>query len=255
MSDIKLPELPQWCQWDETVADMSTFDIQDAMQDYARAAVIADREAIGAGGVGGERMMQPASHLTDERIKEIDNNTPFHESPEWSVRFARAVIAEAAQPASVPSDDDLETLAKQYLSAHAQFVGSGDIHVEGEIDYARAVLAKYGNTQELSNYKAEIARLNKQIHALADALDFGADFLIDSDGAEDAARLFALANNFYIKGPDDDGLLWLVLRGNGTSGQAMFNLGGAECFAGQVALMLEQDRCAAIDAARGREVE
>lgn len=29
--------------------------------------------------------------LTDEEIKRIDDSTHFHESPDWSLRFARAV--------------------------------------------------------------------------------------------------------------------------------------------------------------------
>lgn len=32
--------------------------------------------------------------LTDERIREIDDETHFHESPDWPVRFARAIEAE-----------------------------------------------------------------------------------------------------------------------------------------------------------------
>jgi hypothetical protein len=53
--------------------------------------------------------------------------------------------------------------------------------------------------------------------------------------------------NFEIAGPDDDGLLWLVLHGDGTTGKAMFNLGAcSDRLAGQVALLLEQDRRAAL---------
>lgn len=33
--------------------------------------------------------------LTDERISEIDDETHFHESPDWPRRFARAIEAEA----------------------------------------------------------------------------------------------------------------------------------------------------------------
>ena len=32
--------------------------------------------------------------ITDERIREIDDETHFHESPDWSVRFARAIERE-----------------------------------------------------------------------------------------------------------------------------------------------------------------
>ena len=61
-----------------------------------------------------------------------------------------------------------------------------------------------------------------------------------------APELKANAQNYEITGPDDDGLLWLVLHGNGTTGKAMFNLGSADRLAGQVALLHEQDRRAAI---------
>lgn len=42
-----------------------------------------------------ERHAQAApAPLTDERISEIDDETHFHESPDWPVRFARAIEAE-----------------------------------------------------------------------------------------------------------------------------------------------------------------
>ena len=58
-------------------------------------------------------------------------------------------------------------------------------------------------------------------------------------------QLLAVCSNFEVTGPDDDGLLWLVLHGNGTTGKAMFNLHRASGIAGQVVLLLEQDRHAA----------
>jgi hypothetical protein len=66
-----------------------------------------------------------------------------------------------------------------------------------------------------------------------------------------APDLSALAHNFEITGPDADGLVWLVLRGNGTTGRAMFNLGSADKLAPQVALHLEADRRAAIAKSTG----
>jgi hypothetical protein len=36
--------------------------------------------------------------LTDEQIQQIDDETPFHESPGWNLRFARNVLAAAAKP-------------------------------------------------------------------------------------------------------------------------------------------------------------
>ena len=57
-----------------------------------------------------------------------------------------------------------------------------------------------------------------------------------------------ITSNFEITGPDDDGLLWLVLHGSGTTGRAMFNLGSASSLAGQVAMLFEVDRRAALAA-------
>lgn len=39
--------------------------------------------------------------LTDERIREIDDETHFHESPDWPVRFARAIEAETRRKAAL----------------------------------------------------------------------------------------------------------------------------------------------------------
>ena len=66
-----------------------------------------------------------------------------------------------------------------------------------------------------------------------------------------APELLSVAVNFEVSGPDSDGLLWLLLHGNGTTGKAMFNLGKAHTVAAQVALHLEADRRAAIAKAIG----
>ncbi len=44
---------------------------------------------------------QERKPLTDERIREIDDETYFHESPSWPLRFARAIEAELRK-ASTP---------------------------------------------------------------------------------------------------------------------------------------------------------
>jgi hypothetical protein len=62
----------------------------------------------------------------------------------------------------------------------------------------------------------------------------------------EVGALRAVVNNFEITGPDEDGLVWLVLRGYGITGKAMINLGTAARIVVQVALALEQDRRAAI---------
>jgi uncharacterized protein (DUF305 family) len=40
------------------------------------------------------------------------------------------------------TDEEIEEIGKQYLSAHAQFIGAGECHYEGEIEFARAILRK-----------------------------------------------------------------------------------------------------------------
>ena len=42
-----------------------------------------------------------------------------------------------------PSDAEIEKLAAEHLKAFAQFTGAGDVWVEGEVAFARAVLAKF----------------------------------------------------------------------------------------------------------------
>ena len=48
---------------------------------------------------------------------------------------------------NTPSDADIEALAQQHLKAFAQFTGAGEVWFEGEVDFARAVLAKWGTPQ------------------------------------------------------------------------------------------------------------
>jgi hypothetical protein len=43
-----------------------------------------------------------------------------------------------------PTDEEIEALAAEHLTTHAQFVGAGEVWLEGEVDYTRAVLAKWG---------------------------------------------------------------------------------------------------------------
>ena len=63
--------------------------------------------------------------------------------------------------------------------------------------------------------------------------------------------LLEVCENFQITGPDDDGLVWLVLHGNGTKGKAAVNLGNKDQIVSQVALLLEEDRAFAVAKAKG----
>lgn len=71
--------------------------------------------------------------------------------------------------------------------------------------------------------------------------------------AEAAPDMYAVASNFEIQGPDDDGMVWLVLHGHGTTGRAMVRIGHKSLICAQVALELEADRAAALRKARGEE--
>ena len=43
-----------------------------------------------------------------------------------------------------PSDAEILALAQQHLKAFAQFTGAGEVWFEGEVEFASAVLAKWG---------------------------------------------------------------------------------------------------------------
>lgn len=64
------------------------------------------------------------------------------------------------------------------------------------------------------------------------------------------AELVSVLENFEVRAPDEDGLVWLVLHGNGTTGKAMFNLRSATRLAAQVALLLEESRITALAKAK-----
>ena len=51
---------------------------------------------------------------------------------------------------NTPSDAEIEKLAAEHLKAFAQFTGAGDVWVEGEVAFARAVLAKWGSPQPVA---------------------------------------------------------------------------------------------------------
>ena len=61
--------------------------------------------------------------ITVTPTKERDNQLPLYTTPQ-------------TKPLS---DEEIEEIAKKYLSAHAQFIGAGEVCYEGEIDFARAI--------------------------------------------------------------------------------------------------------------------
>jgi len=42
------------------------------------------------------------------------------------------------------TDEEIEVLAQKHLQAFAQFIGAGEVHYEGEIEFARAIEAAHG---------------------------------------------------------------------------------------------------------------
>lgn len=57
----------------------------------------------------------------------------------WEGWTARARVAQREL-----SDEEISQLAVKHLKAFAQFVGAGEVWYEGEIDFARAILAAGG---------------------------------------------------------------------------------------------------------------
>lgn len=85
------------------------------------------------------------------------------------------------------------------------------------------------------------ARLSTQ-HNNASHADLAANASLISVAPDMAEALL----NFEIKGPDADGLVWLILHGRGTTGKGMLQIGHADTLIAQVAVSLEGDRLAAL---------
>ena len=64
----------------------------------------------------------------------------------WMDETYKGVLAELeslkVHPVKELTDEEIEQIASQYLTAHAQFIGAGECHYEGEIEFARAILRK-----------------------------------------------------------------------------------------------------------------
>ena len=68
---------------------------------------------------------------------------------------------------NTPSKAEIEKLAAEHIKAFAQFSGAGDVWVEGEVAFARAVLAKWGTPQQEAQEPALFVSA-KQLASLAD---------------------------------------------------------------------------------------
>ena len=79
---------------------------------------------------------------------------------------------------NTPSDAEIEKLAAEHLKAFAQFTGAGDVWVEGEVAFARAVLAKWGTPQPVvreplsANQVSELAKSAEYWHGDISRADF-----------------------------------------------------------------------------------
>ena len=51
---------------------------------------------------------------------------------------------------NTPSDAEILALAQQHLKAFAQFTGAGEVWFEGEVEFARDVLARWGTPQPVA---------------------------------------------------------------------------------------------------------
>lgn len=71
---------------------------------------------------------------------------------------------------NTPSDAEIEKLAAEHLKAFAQFTGAGDVWVEGEVAFARAVLAKWGTPQPVVREPLTREQALKIVEANPDAM-------------------------------------------------------------------------------------
>jgi hypothetical protein len=84
----------------------------------------------------------PSYELADAIEKAIVDGFAFGYISE-AVTMLRKLQAEIeALKAKTLTDEEIEQIASQYLTAHAQFIGAGEVCYEGEIEFARAILKK-----------------------------------------------------------------------------------------------------------------
>ena len=74
--------------------------------------------------------MKPSAYISDGGIL-------FKESPPDSILKLTPLYAMPEL-----TDAEIEDIAIQHLTVHVQFIGAGDCTIEGEINFARAILKK-----------------------------------------------------------------------------------------------------------------
>jgi hypothetical protein len=93
-----------------------------------------------------ERLPHYDCHIGSQQLK---NGIPLYTHPvkehfedEPQAEELHEILQSNSHPVKEITDEEIEYIASQHLSAHAQFVGAGECHYEGEIDFARAILKK-----------------------------------------------------------------------------------------------------------------
>lgn len=103
-SNVELLPLPEWAACDETVADMSTTDVREAMNDYARACVEANTEALRAEVAELEeanRQLHAHGEMLYARVTEMIEAGKALPAP----RFAQVITFEGSDYVLVSPDD------------------------------------------------------------------------------------------------------------------------------------------------------
>ena len=77
-----------------------------------------------------KEMTESVAYMSEEGVlfKELPPNPMFTLTPLYKLREL--------------TDEEIERIAQQHLTVHVQFIGAGDCTIEGEIEFARAILKK-----------------------------------------------------------------------------------------------------------------
>lgn len=81
------------------------------------------------------------------------------------------------------TEEIISDLAAEHLSAHAQFVGAGEVHYEGEIEFARAIEQAVLQSDQVQQWKLDATRWQ---YFIANYEDHGMVGYIDAQALIDA---------------------------------------------------------------------
>jgi hypothetical protein len=83
--------------------------------------------------------------MTESRayINEIENEQTITMNPDiLPTQKEWRLICKMVKQQRELTDEEIEHIAQQHLTVHVQFIGAGDCTIEGEIEFARAILQK-----------------------------------------------------------------------------------------------------------------